>query len=83
MTKIIDLRSDTVTVPSLGMREAMFKAKIGDDVFSEDSTVNLLQQRVANLLNKESALFVEELRKNGVFYGVLWEHRPSLCSNAH
>ena len=34
MTKIIDLRSDTV--PSLGMREAMFKAKVGDDVFSED-----------------------------------------------
>ena len=58
MTRIVDLRSDTVTVPSLGMREAMYKAKVGDDVYSEDPTVNLLQQRVASLLNKESALFV-------------------------
>jgi threonine aldolase len=54
----IDLRSDTVTKPTRGMREAMFAAEVGDDVMSEDPTVNLLQERVADLLGKEAALFV-------------------------
>ncbi len=59
MKKIhIDLRSDTVTKPSLEMREAMFHAEVGDDVYSEDPTVNRLQKRVAELLGKEDALFV-------------------------
>ncbi len=56
--KIFDLRSDTVTRPSAGMREAMAKAAVGDDVFGEDPTVNLLQQKVAELLGKEAALYV-------------------------
>ncbi len=56
--KLIDLRSDTVTKPSAAMREAMAKAEVGDDVFGEDPTVNLLQQKVANLLGKEAALYV-------------------------
>jgi threonine aldolase len=56
--ELIDLRSDTVTRPSPGMREAMAKAEVGDDVFGEDPTVNRLQQRVAELLGKEAALFV-------------------------
>ena len=55
---MIDLRSDTVTRPSRGMREAMFHATVGDDVFGEDPTINALQQRVAGLLGKEAALFV-------------------------
>ncbi len=54
----IDLRSDTVTKPSAGMREAMAKAEVGDDVFGEDPTVNLLQQKVATMLGKEAALYV-------------------------
>ena len=54
----IDLRSDTVTKPSRGMRDAMANADVGDDVYGEDPTVNALQERVATLLGKESALFV-------------------------
>ena len=53
----IDLRSDTVTRPDVGMRSAMAAAEVGDDVFGEDPTVNLLQERVASLLGKEAALF--------------------------
>jgi threonine aldolase len=55
---IIDLRSDTVTRPTPAMREAMARAEVGDDVYGEDPTVNLLQERVAALLGKEAALFV-------------------------
>jgi threonine aldolase len=54
----IDLRSDTVTKPTAGMRAAMSAADVGDDVFAEDPTVNRLQERVAALLGKEAALFV-------------------------
>lgn len=56
--KIIDLRSDTVTKPSLAMRKAIFEAEVGDDVFGEDPTVNMLETYSADLLGKESALFV-------------------------
>ena len=54
----IDLRSDTITRPSQEMREYMIQAEVGDDVFSEDPTVNRLQEKVAKLLGKEAALFV-------------------------
>jgi threonine aldolase len=54
----IDLRSDTVTLPSPGMREAMAEAPVGDDQYGEDPTVNRLQERVATLLGKEAALFM-------------------------
>jgi threonine aldolase len=54
----IDLRSDTVTLPSPAMRRAMAEAELGDDVFGDDPTVNALQARVAELLGKEAALFV-------------------------
>jgi threonine aldolase len=54
----IDLRSDTVTKPSAAMREAMANAEVGDDVFGEDPTINLLQKRVADILGKEKALYV-------------------------
>ena len=56
--KIIDLRSDTVTRPTPGMREAMMRADLGDDVFGDDPTVNALQDRIAAMLDKEAALFV-------------------------
>ncbi len=54
----IDLRSDTVTKPSPSMRQAMAEAKVGDDVYGEDPTVNRLEQLAAELLGKESAMFV-------------------------
>jgi threonine aldolase len=56
--KTIDLRSDTITRPTPAMREAMLNAEVGDDVFGEDPTVNSLQERVASMFGKESALFV-------------------------
>ncbi len=54
---IIDLRSDTVTKPSKGMLEAMLNARVGDDVYKEDETVNRLEKRIAELFNKPQALF--------------------------
>ncbi|WP_057940407.1 threonine aldolase family protein [Algoriphagus resistens] len=54
---IIDLRSDTVTRPTLGMREAMFSAPLGDDVFGEDPTVNELEKKAARLFGMEAAIF--------------------------
>ncbi len=53
----VDLRSDTVTKPSAGMREMMSAAEVGDDVYGEDPTVNSLENRVAKLFGKEAALF--------------------------
>jgi len=58
MPNLIDLRSDTVTRPSAEMREAIAAAPVGDDQFGEDPTVNLLQERIAALLGKESALWL-------------------------
>src|SRR5215469_5773423 len=57
MTRI-DLRSDTVTLPSAEMRKAMANAPVGDDQYGEDPSVNRLQERIAELLGKEAALFV-------------------------
>jgi len=54
----IDLRSDTVTRPTPGMRAAMAAAEVGDDVFGEDPSVNRLQEHLAALLGKEAALYV-------------------------
>jgi threonine aldolase len=54
----IDLRSDTVTLPSSEMRQAMLTAEVGDDVFGEDPTVNRLEKVAADLTGKEAALFV-------------------------
>ena len=56
--RTIDLRSDTVTRPTPGMRAAMASAEVGDDQFGEDPTVNALQDRVARLLGREAALWL-------------------------
>jgi threonine aldolase len=56
--KIIDLRSDTVTLPTEEMREAIYQAKLGDDVFGEDPTTNLLQNMASELVGKEAGLLV-------------------------
>lgn len=55
---MIDLRSDTVTLPSPAMREAMYRAEVGDDVYKEDPTINRLQELAAQMTGKEAALFV-------------------------
>ncbi len=55
---MIDLRSDTVTLPSTEMKNFMFNASIGDDVYGEDPSVNALEKKASKLFNKESALFV-------------------------
>lgn len=57
MTDLIDLRSDTVTAPTEAMRAAMASAPVGDDVYGEDPTVRLLEERVADLFGHEDALF--------------------------
>ena len=56
--KPVDLRSDTVTQPTAGMRAAMASAPLGDDVFGDDPSVNALQEQVAGMLGFEAALFV-------------------------
>jgi threonine aldolase len=56
-SKVIDLRSDTVTRPSAAMRAAMAAAEVGDDVYGDDPTVNRLQARAAELFGHEAALF--------------------------
>ncbi len=55
---MIDLRSDTVTLPTPAMRDAMYRAEVGDDVYHEDPTINRLQEIAAERLGKEAALFV-------------------------
>ena len=54
---IVDLRSDTVTKPTPGMLEAMFSAKVGDDVFGEDETVNALEAKAAEMFGMEAGIF--------------------------
>jgi len=56
--KLIDFRSDTVTKPTPAMRRAMAEADVGDDVYGEDPTINRLQERAAEVFEKEAALFV-------------------------
>ena len=56
--KVVDLRSDTVTLPTAEMRRAMMEAEVGDDVFGEDPTVNRLEALAAEITGKEAALFV-------------------------
>ena len=70
--RLIDLRSDTVTRPTPAMREAMARAEVGDDVYGEDPTVARLEERSADLLGKEAALFVPSgTMANQIALGVL------------
>jgi threonine aldolase len=55
---LVDLRSDTVTKPSESMRQAIYNAVVGDDVYREDPTINRLQERAAEIFEREAALFV-------------------------
>ena len=62
---MLDLRSDTVTKPSPGMRDAMHSAVVGDDVLGDDPTVIRLQERFAELVGKEAALYLVQNLVNG------------------
>jgi threonine aldolase len=83
---VIDLRSDTVTRPTEGMRQAMFEAALGDDVFGEDPTVNRLEEYVAALLGKEAALYAPSgtmCNQIGVFVNATRGDEVLLHEGAH
>ena len=54
---MIDFRSDTVTQPTMKMKEVMLNAPLGDDVFRDDPTINILEEKAAEMFGKEGALF--------------------------
>jgi len=83
---MIDLRSDTVTKPTLAMRRVMFDAEVGDDVYGEDPTANKLEARAAEIIGKEAALFVPTgTMGNTIAIKLLTEHgQEVICdSRAH
>src|SRR5271167_1254346 len=71
---VVDLRSDTVTRPTVEMRLAMAEAEVGDDVYGEDPTVNLLEKRAAKILGKEAALFVPTGCMGNLIAIKVWTH---------
>ena len=71
---VVDLRSDTVTKPTAEMRAAMASAEVGDDVYGEDPTVNLLERRAAQMFGKEAALFVPTGCMGNLIAIKVWTH---------
>jgi len=86
LVKVIDMRSDTITLPTEEMRRAMYEAEVGDDVFGEDPTVNRLEELAAQMLGKEAALFTPSGTMSNLI-AVLTHTRPGdeilLGSEAH
>src|ERR1043166_4736410 len=79
----IDLRSDTVTRPTPEMRRAMMEAVVGDDVYGEDPTVNLLEKRAAEIAGKEAALFVPTgTMGNTIAIKLLTEHGQEVIAES-
>lgn len=74
---VVDLRSDTVTLPSEEMRRAMASAEVGDDVYGEDPTVNRLQKRAAEIFGKEASLFVPTGCMGNLICIRIWTHHGS------
>jgi threonine aldolase len=72
--KVVDLRSDTVTRPTPEMRRAMAEAEVGDDVYAEDPTVNLLEREAAELFGKDAALFVPTGCMGNLIAIKVWTH---------
>ncbi len=70
--RTIDLRSDTVTLPSPEMRRFIFEAEVGDDVYGEDTTINALERRAAELLGKEAALYVPSGTMGNLIAHLAW-----------
>ena len=82
-TGMIDLRSDTVTKPTLAMRQAMFDAEVGDDVYGEDPTVNRLEARAAEIVGKEASLFVPSgTMGNTIGIKLLTEHGQEVIADS-
>src|ERR1700675_3156441 len=79
----VDLRSDTVTRPSEEMRRAMAAAEVGDDVYGEDTTVNKLPKRAADIFGKEAALFVPTGCMGNLIAIKIWTHHGNevLCED--
>ncbi len=73
--KIIDLRSDTITHPTDEMRRAMAEAEVGDDVYGEDPSINLLEQRAAQLLGKEAGLLTASGTMSNLVAALTYCHR--------
>ena len=73
--KIIDLRSDTITHPTEEMRRAMAEAEVGDDVYGEDPSINLLEQRAAQLLGKEAGLLTASGTMSNLVAALTYCHR--------
>ena len=71
---VVDLRSDTVTRPTPAMRRAMAEAEVGDDVYSEDPTVNRLEKRAAEIFGKQAALFVPTGCMGNLISIKVWTH---------
>lgn len=83
---MVDLRSDTVTRPTEGMRRAMAEAPVGDDVFGEDPTINRLEEYVAELLGKEAAIYAPSgtmTNQIGVFVNTTRGNEVLLHEDAH
>src|SRR5580692_10454019 len=74
LENVVDLRSDTVTRPTLEMRRAMAEAEVGDDVYGEDPTVNRLERRAAEIFGKEAALFVPTGCMGNLIAIKVWTH---------
>ena len=83
---VIDLRSDTVTKPTAKMREVIFNAEVGDDIYGEDPSINELEAYSAELFGKEAALFVTS-GTQGNTLAILSQTQPGneviVESNAH
>jgi threonine aldolase len=73
-SSVVDLRSDTVTKPTPAMRRAMAEADVGDDIYGEDPTVNLLQSRAAETFGREAALFVPSGCMGNLIAIKVWTH---------
>src|SRR6202049_4041005 len=71
---VVDLRSDTVTRPTPEMRRAMAEAEVGDDVYAEDPTVNLLEREAAELFGKDAAIFVPTGCMGNLIAIKVWTH---------
>jgi threonine aldolase len=71
---VVDLRSDTLTLPTIEMRRAMAEAEVGDDVYGEDPTVNRLEREAAEILGKDAALFVPTGCMGNLIAIKIWTH---------
>jgi len=74
LENVVDLRSDTVTRPTPEMRQAMAEARVGDDVYGEDPTVNQLEKRAAQIFGKEASLFVPTGCMGNLIAIRVWTH---------